>query len=212
MELKKLLKHKEPTGYEYCFRGLIRKHCTLENGWQVIILKNNMAVIYRCTQEMCFGAVKKVCEAKNGMFMIVKKNGLRAIFDCEGKCLSDFNKTNMLFENGWYVMRTDKSLSLFNAEGENVCSKVKNAFVFKNGRYYVAFENEGEQKGGLFEPDGTRILFTGQKGIKMFRNGWFIAEGDLYDNRGDYFTGVSEGIKFNPLFLTCLCFIMPKKH
>lgn len=191
-------KVKIPTRLEFAYGDYAKRCFQIKNGWIVVVLKNNSAIFYNENfLEMCVPKFKKVDVAPNGLFMITAKDGYRAIFDESGKKLSVGDLDCMLFDNGWYRIQYDNEhISLFNDKGVSVGHKLRTAEVFPDGRYYMSCIlpwEDGDTIPGLYDADGSRIHFTNDQDITVLKNGWYILDNCLYDNKGNLCVGTANG-------------------
>lgn len=202
------------TPFEGCFRGIIRKRKTLQNGWHLMLLKNDMVILYKDDRkDIAAGGIRRVFEAEDGKFMFVKKNGSNALFDKEGRLLTDFVFGAKLFKNGWYRLPVDGAYALYTEKGVLVADKLSAAEVYPNGHYYLAAKSEEKADNtGLFETNGKQVLAFNSENFKMLKNGWFIVDGSLYDNFGDFFLGLNDGTNLSRIYLTAVGSVMPVKR
>lgn len=210
-------KVKVPEHLKFTYGEYIRKCVKLENDWLLITVVNGTAIFYKenCP-EFCVAKFKKVIVAKNGLFMIILKTGDRIIYDADGMQLSVGGYDCMLFPNGWYrIQYSNKMITLFNAEGFCVANKLRTAEVYPDGKYYISVVYDAWDKGdcipGLYNADGTRIYLSNAKKITVLKNGWFIADGCLYDNFGDLSIGTANGRYAYPWLLKLYGFFRKRK-
>ncbi len=203
-----------PKDVEMLYRGIIKKRKRLKNGWDVIILKNNMAHLSKDNcPPMLVGGVVRIFEADDGKFMLSKEKSLSAVFKADGAMLSSFSRDTKLFKNGWYKVREKDGIALYNAHGECVGNRLTAAGVFKNGCYFMAVHKSADgMHAGVFDPNGKRLSFSNAKSVKMLWNGWFITEGQLFDNLGNAYIGTANGHTLDSWFLTCVGMVMPRKN
>lgn len=69
-----------PADVRMIYGGLIKRHQKLKNGWSAVLLRNNMAYLYKNNaQPILVGGIKRIFEAADGKFMLVKENGEKAV-------------------------------------------------------------------------------------------------------------------------------------
>ena len=183
-----------PADVRMIYGGLIKRHQKLKNGWSAVLLRNNMAYLYKNNaQPILVGGIKRIFEAADGKFMLVKENGEKAVFTADGIQTAAFSAGSELYWNGWYKIDDSEGVSLFKANGECLGSRLKAAGVFANA-------------------DGKRLLFTNDTAVKMLKNGWFIAEDGLYDNLGNSYIGTVNGHTLDWWFLFAVGMFMPQRR
>lgn len=192
--------------FGHVYPGYTKKSYRLKNGWDVLMLVNNVAVLFNNGEErIVAGAVKKIVEAKDGKFMLVKKDKTKAVYDKEGSKLADFNIQSNLFANGWYTVLDGDDLCLFDENGQQICSHVTKVQVYSDGRYFISVLSGGDAtKVGFHEADGSLILFTNDKSFKRLYPSFFIADGSLYDLTGECLIEANQGSTFNRRLVRCL--------
>jgi len=186
--------------FELPFKGYIKKSYQMHNGWYMLILVNNVAVLQNINlnQRIVAGSVKKVIEIDDGKFMLVKKNKMKAVFSPSGKMLADYDQKSNLFCNGWFTRTNGKEIALFDENEQMICSKVTKALVYNDGRYFISVLSGGDaQKVGFFNGDGSRIIFTNDNSFKRLFSYFFIADGSLYDINGECLIDANQGSLFN---------------
>lgn len=191
---------------EACYKGYIRKRKKLKNGWKAVILVNNVIVLFDDTQkQIVAGSFKDIFEAHDGKFMLIKKDNSKAVFDATGERLADFSKDANLFVNGWYSMRINDDVSLFDEKRNLICSKVTKACVFDDGRYFISVLSGGDAtKVGFHDVDGSLILFTNDRFFKRLFPCFVIADGSLYDLSGECLIESNQGSIFNRNLVRCI--------
>lgn len=191
---------------------LIKRVQHLNNGWTVVILKNNLAqFFFPGRRPFFFGNVRRVFNAADGKFTIAQNDGGSALFSKDGEQLCPFGAKALLFSNGCYRLEGETGFSLFAADGKCIGTGLKNAEVFKDGKYYIACHGNGDGSctPGLYDADNKRIAILNDGYFKMLRNGWFIAGNELYDNLGvERCTGGNS--RFDRTILLCIGFFMAK--
>lgn len=118
-----------PADVRMIYGGLIKRHQKLKNGWSAVLLRNNMAYLYKNNaQPILVGGIKRIFEAADGKFMLVKENGEKRFY---GGRHSDggFSAGSELYWNGWYKIDDSEGVSLFKANGECLGSRLKAAGV-----------------------------------------------------------------------------------
>ena len=203
-----------PADVRMIYGGLIKRHQKLKNGWGAVLLRNNMAYLYKNNaQPILVGGIKRIFEAADGKFMLVKENGEKAVFTADGIQTAAFSAGSELYWNGWYKIDDSEGVSLFKANGECLGSKLKAAGVFANGCYFMSVRYaEDGAKAGIYGADGKRLLFTNDTAVKMLKNGWFIAEDGLYDNLGNSYIGTVNGHTLDWWFLFAVGMFMPQRR
>jgi len=191
---------------ELCYKGYIRQRRKLKNGWKAVILVNHVAIVFDDKQtRIVTGSFKDIFEANDGKFMLIKRDKTKAVFNAKGDRLADFSNDANLFVNGWYSKRVGDDVSLFDKEGSLICSKVTKVSVFNDGRYFISVLSGGDaNKVGFHNSDGSRILFTNDKGFKRIYPFFFIADGSLYDINGECLIEANQGSTFNRNLVRCI--------
>ena len=158
-----------PADVRMIYGGLIKRHQKLKNGWSAVLLRNNMAYLYKNNaQPILVGGIKRIFEAADGKFMLVKENGEKAVFTADGIQTAAFSAGSELYWNGWYKIDDSEGVSLFKANGECLGSRLKAAGVFANGCYFMSVRYaEDGAKAGIYGADGKRLLFTNDTAVKM---------------------------------------------
>lgn len=200
--------NKIPKELRRLYKGCIRNHFELNNGWAAIVLNNDMLHLYNGVLPFILvGGFKRLFEAEDGKFMIINDDGLTAVYLPSGDLIANFAKNNCLFKNGWYRQQNEDTISLFKTNGELVAQNLVNAKVFKDGRYILLYQD----KAVFYAPNGT-VLTSCHKDFLMLWNGWYIADNVLYDNQNKpYFkSSICKGI--NAAVLHCVCPLRPKRN
>lgn len=197
------------------YKGYVKKSYRLKNGWCAVILVNRVAILINpiTNQHVIAGAVKKVVEADDGKFMFIRKDKTKAVFNSKGKMLADYNVHSNLLRNGWFTRENENEVTLFDADGQAICSKITKAEVFSDGRYYISVSSGGNAaKVGFFEADGSRIHFTNDCGFKRVSSLFFIADGSLYDLTGECLIEANQGNNFNRILVRFIGALPFGKH
>ena len=200
-----------PTDVKMLYKGLVKRKFDLKNGWIAIVLKNNMAILLRYgLQKMSFGAVKHIVSASDGKFMLIKENEKKAIWNKDGKCLSDFSSNAELFSNGWYKKKINDGLALFDNNGDCIGQNLQNTKVFPNGFFFMSVKNADDgHLAGVYNNKKEKLIFTNSSHICMLNNGWFIAEGELFDNSGIQYLSLHSSSKLSLLLLKGVGSLIP---
>lgn len=200
-----------PADVKMLYRGLIKKTIDLQNGWLVVILKNNLAIFFQNgIMKMSFGAVRNIVKNHDGKFMAVRENGDKAIWNANGSCLAAFSNDTQLFDNGWYKKKLNNGLALFDNKGECIGQNLRSTEVFSNGFYFMSVINSEDGKiAGVYNNKKERLLFTNSSHVCMLKNGWFIVDGVLYDNFGDEYLSQPSSSKLSFLLLKTIGLLMP---
>lgn len=200
-----------PADIDMLYKGLIKKKINLKNGWMVIVLKNNLAIFFQDgIQKMSFGAVHAIFSTDDGKFMVIKENKEKAIWNKDGQCLAPFSTDTELYRNGWYRKESHGELALFDDKDNCLGQHLAATKVFHNGAYFMAVKNAKDGGlAGVYNSDREKLLFTNAVQVYMLKNGWFIADGWLYDNLGEPYIKYGHPYKLSLLLLICLGSLMP---
>ena len=96
-------------------------------------------------------------------------------------------------------------MCLFDENGQQICSKVTKARVYRDGRYFISVLADGDAtKVGFHDADGSLILFTNDRFFKRLYPSFFIADGSLYDLTGECLIEANQGSTFNRRLVRCL--------
>jgi len=195
------------------YKGYTKKSYQLKNGWDVLMLVNDVAILFKNGEErITAGMVKKIIETEDGKFMIVKKDKTKAVFNSEGMMLADYDVHSNLLRNGWFTCLDGNEVTLFDEKEQVICSKVTKAEVFADGRYFISVLSGGDATNvGFFEADGSRIHFTNDKFFKRLMH-FFIADGSLYDLTGECLIEANQGNNFNRNLVRCIGALPFWKH
>ena len=199
---------------EIGYKGYVKKRRLLKNGWYVIFLVNRVAIFSKeGKNDIIEGSVKSIFEADDGKFMVIKKDKTRTIFDAEGNRLSETSAMANLFFNGWFISVKENNVALCDATGKCLCPMITIAKVFNDGMYFVAVPSGGNANDvGFFDADGNRVFFTNDKMFCRLINGWFIADGSLFDVNGECLIESNAGSTFNRRLVRFIKKIAPVKH
>lgn len=213
--LQVLLYRDLPKNFLSTYGEYVSKTFRLKNGWMAASLCNGTLFLFHASYpSFSIPSYKKVIEAIDGKFMIKDKKKNIVVYSAHGEQLTPFNKHSYLYPNGWFQCEMeDGTLSLYNADGVCVGSKLCYAKVYKNGMYHMSVcSKQHAQFAGIFNALGKQLLFTNAKKAYILPNGWFVMANALFDNLGNEYI-ISLPDRIIPNWLLCLTgyFMKPRK-
>lgn len=213
MQLFKSKKQKEIDALDLPFSCKVTNIKHLKKDWRLAITDKNISILLKGDRVVSqFSKVKNFLLAANDMAMVTLEDNRNIIFNSDGDNICIPNKDNCLFPNGFYRLKRECCLALYNSQNTMLANNLRTANVFPNGYYHMSIYNNGDpMSAGVFDPAGNRILFTNVLTVESFPNGWFIAGGLLYDNFGDTVLGMKKGLYPQRWKMLLLARIMPKR-
>lgn len=197
-----------PADVRMIYGGLIKRHQKLKNGWSAVLLRNNMAYLYKTMHSLFLSAASNAYSRRQTASLCWSKKTAKSGFTADGIQTAAFPQVPNCIGTDGIRLTTVKAFPFLRQTASASAAGLRQPAFCQRLLLYVRAVCGRRRQGRHIWRRRQETPVYQRYGGQNVKNGWFIAEDGLYDNLGNSYIGTVNGHTLDWWFCLqseCLC-------